>query len=197
MGKSEPVELTYEILGEAGFKLEKSLVSDPTLSQLRDEAARIAKTGRAGVRNALEISELVRAQSERLFGLNVKASASILRCIIFDKTPDANWGVGWHQDLNIKIDEGIVPWHRLASVLTLRLHLDPTPETNGALKVKPGTQLFGPLTDAERADINISEQVLPCQAGDAILMSPLLLHSSAPSEKPGHRRVIHVDYLLD
>jgi Phytanoyl-CoA dioxygenase (PhyH) len=86
-----------------------------------------------------------------LFGsnyFNVKA-------IYFDKPPQLNWIVAWHQDLTIsvsdKIDiEGFTNWtlkqgqptvqpprEILENIYTIRIHLDDCDETNGALRVIP------------------------------------------------------------
>jgi hypothetical protein len=38
------------------------------------------------------------------------------------------------------------------------------------------------------------EELVEAGKGDAILMRPLLLHASSPSEEPTHRRVLHIEY---
>jgi hypothetical protein len=40
----------------------------------------------------------------------------------------------------------------------------------------------------------IEETVCCMQAGDALIMRPLLLHASSPAAKPQHRRVIHLEF---
>lgn len=83
----------------------------------------------------------------------------------------------------------------MARVLTLRLHLDTTTAENGALKVLPGSHLQGPLSDQQRRDLDIEPVTVEAEAGQVLIMSPLLVHSSSPSANPSHRRVIHVEYL--
>src|SRR5439155_13388597 len=66
----------------------------------------------AGVRNLLQKSALVRefAFSERLGRLlqsRMDRPAFPVRALFFDKTPAANWRVGWHQDLTIPVAERI------------------------------------------------------------------------------------------
>ena len=137
-----------------------------------------------------------------------------VRAILFDKTPDANWKVAWHQDLTIAVQEkhdlldhgpwslkdGVVhvqpPMPLLESMITLRLHLDDTPADNGALKVLPGSHRHGRLDAKAIAALrnSTSEHVCEARAGDILLMKPLILHASSASSNPGHRRVVHVEY---
>jgi hypothetical protein len=39
------------------------------------------------------------------------------------------------------------------------------------------------------------EVVCAVGVGGALLMRPLLLHASSPSRVPGHRRVVHLDFV--
>jgi hypothetical protein len=73
---------------------------------------------------ALAESPAVRALVEPVLG----ASAFPVRGILFDKTPDANWKVAWHQDLAIAVRErrdtpGFGPWSEKAGVT----HVQPPP----------------------------------------------------------------------
>lgn len=90
-------------------------------------------------------------------------SARPVRAILFDKTPSANWSLAWHQDRVIAVRErvdveGFRPWTRkhgalhvappfeiLAGMLTIRIHLDATPETNAPLLIAPGSHLLGKI----------------------------------------------------
>ena len=92
-----------------------------------------------------------------------------VRSILFDKTESENWPVLWHQDLTIAVAEErripkYDPWsHKdgtphvrppvslLQNMATIRLHLDETSATNGALRVIPGSHRNGRIdTDALR-----------------------------------------------
>lgn len=137
-----------------------------------------------------------------------------VRSIFFDKTPETNWLVPWHQDLSIaakpRIDvPGYGPWsikdgvphvqppiQILETMVTVRLHLDDCNESNGALRVVPGSHLFGRLDAAGIAKVRSNQKEAFCsmQAGDALLMRPLLLHASSEAPAPLHRRVIHLEY---
>ena len=140
-----------------------------------------------------------------------------VRGILFDKTPEANWNVVWHQDLSIAVRErrdveGFGPWsekagvvhvqppaHILERMLTVRLHLDDCAETNGPLLVLPGSHLGGRLTAPEIQHQRTQMVSVPCPvpSGGALLMRPLLLHASSASQSPRHRRVIHLEYAAE
>jgi ectoine hydroxylase-related dioxygenase (phytanoyl-CoA dioxygenase family) len=136
-----------------------------------------------------------------------------VRAILFDKNAAANWLVPWHQDLSIAVRErrdvpGFGPWSTKAGVvhvqppidvlnrmLTIRLHLDDCPETNGPLKVVPGTHRTM-LTPDELAAVATNGPNVACvvRAGGAVLMRPLLVHASSPASELRHRRVVHIEY---
>lgn len=162
---------------------------------------------------ALAESPAVRALVEPLLG----PGCFPVRGILFDKTPDANWNVVWHQDLSIAVREkrdvpGFGPWSEKAGVvhvqppaailermLTVRLHIDDCDETNGPLQVLPGTHRSGRLSadEVQQNRREINAVVCPVPAGGALLMRPLLLHASSASLSPCHRRVIHLEYAAD
>jgi ectoine hydroxylase-related dioxygenase (phytanoyl-CoA dioxygenase family) len=149
-----------------------------------------------------------------LVGAALGAMARPVRSIFFDKTPTANWLVPWHQDLTIatkrRVDlPGYGPWSRksgiphvqppveiLEAMATVRLHLDDCDESNGALRVIPGSHLHGRLSAIQIADLRARQPEVLCSAtaGEALLMRPLLLHSSGEAFAPSHRRVIHLEY---
>jgi ectoine hydroxylase-related dioxygenase (phytanoyl-CoA dioxygenase family) len=174
---------------------------------------------RAGIRNILDRSPYIKklAQSREIHDLVepiLGDRARVVRGIFFDKQPNANWKVPWHQDVTIAVKNRLDvtdyhPWSVKAGIhhvqpptailnqmLTVRIHLDKTDESNGALKVIPGSHSQGKLTDVE---INFWKQTSPCIAcnlepGGILLMRPLLLHASSMATIPTHRRVIHLEY---
>lgn len=174
------------------------------------------------IRNLLEVvpdvaalarSAEVRALVEPVLG----ADAFAVRGILFDKTPDANWMVAWHQDLTIAVRErreveGFGPWSEKAGIVhvqppaavlehmvTVRLHLDPCGPENGPVQVIPGSHRAGRLSaDDVRRWRAEHDAVATCiEAGGVLLMRPLLLHASSPSTAPAHRRVIHLEFAAD
>lgn len=137
-----------------------------------------------------------------------------VRGILFDKIPGANWLVPWHQDVTIAVQkrveaDGFGPWSMKAGVphvqppaeilenmLSVRLHLDSCDETNGALRVVPGSQKLSRIPEGSIPEFRerLGEHLCVVGRGGALLMRPLLLHASSPSESPSHRRVIHIDF---
>jgi ectoine hydroxylase-related dioxygenase (phytanoyl-CoA dioxygenase family) len=127
------------------------------------------------IRNLLDVVPAVAelATSDKLIRLVQSALGSHVfpvRGILFDKTPDANWLVPWHQDLTISVKQrldiaGYGPWTIKAGVhhvqppveildgmLSVRVHLDDCYERNGPLRVLPSTHRSGRLA-AERCDL--------------------------------------------
>lgn len=159
---------------------------------------------------ALANSPAVRALVEPVLG----AGCFAVRGVLFDKTPAAPWKVAWHQDLTIAVRErveaeGFGPWSIKAGVpnvqpparvlegmLAIRLHLDDCGGANGPLRVLPGSHLSGRLGAGEiarwREELTPVTCVVPC--GGAVLMRPLLLHSSPAPLEPRRRRVVHLEF---
>jgi hypothetical protein len=137
-----------------------------------------------------------------------------IRALFFDKTSDANWFVPWHQDLMVAVAlqkdvEGFEAWctkegtihvqpplEILEDIVTIRLHLDDCAADNGALRVIPGSHSRGKLRAAEITRIVKGEHTVICEVskGGALLMRPLLLHSSTTVQEPTHRRVLDIQY---
>ena len=137
----------------------------------------------------------------------------LTKAIFFDKTPEANWYVTWHQDVIINVKEkietnGFTGWTKksgihgvcppeeiLRDTITIRIHLDDTDEANGALKVVPGSH-NKKLSDEE---INLITQngipyICDVAACGIQIMKPLLLHSSSKATSQKHRRIIHLEF---
>lgn len=203
-------------LAEDGYKIHRAVFSVEEIQALRIEADRVAgEAGSACVRNLNSRSELFRelSNSNKLREIFPTASLATVRSLLFDKTPQENWPVAWHQDLTIATKaeiscEGYGPWSvkdgvthahaptgLLQQMVTARIHLDSTHEENGALMVVPASHLLGKIPAASIPDlIEGSAVTCVCEPGDVLLMSPLLLHSSHRSTKPNRRRILHFEY---
>ena len=157
------------------------------------------------MRNLLELPEIsslaksapVRELSEAVLG----ERAFAVRGILFDKIPEANWKVPWHQDVTIAVRakedvEGFGPWSTKAGILhvqppaqvlermiSIRLHLDACDESNGALHVIPRSHRAGRIAEVEIPSILARSNARACVVGrgGALLMRPLLLHASLTS----------------
>lgn len=141
-----------------------------------------------------------------------------VRAVLFDKTPDANWIVAWHQDRTITVRErievdGFSPWSTkdgllhvappiavLEGMATLRLHLDDCDDDNAPLRIALGSHRLGYVPAAEasaRAEV-LSAFVCHAQAGDVWAYSTPILHMSERSRSgERRRRVLQIDYATD
>jgi len=135
----------------------------------------------------------------------------LVKSIYFVKPADSNWFVPFHQDLSIAVDrkeqlEGYGPWTSResgiavqppASLLednfTVRIHLDETDESNGALRVVPGSHRKGVYRPETVDWESESEALCPVEAGGLMIMRPLLLHASGRNRSNKKRRVIHLE----
>ena len=172
-----------------------------------------------GIRNLLNVVPFTRdlannSACRSLVKPILGSAARVVRGIYFDKNRDANWKVAWHQDMTIAVRErvdveGYGPWsikagiHHvqppvsvLENMLTLRIHLDEADESNGALRVFPGSHKLGRLEPREIDHWKEQQKPITCvvRSGGAMLMRPLLLHSSSVAVNPNHRRVLHFEY---
>ena len=181
------------------------------------------RSGRVfGARNLFQKIPSLRsvAEHEPLISLVKKLigdAARPVRCLFFDKNSMANWSVVWHQDLTIAVRrrrpvEGFGPWSLKAGVphvqpplsilekmLTLRIHLDKTDGSNGALRVISGSHRLGRLNPQMIEQLTAAKTPRMCavDGGGVLLMRPLLLHSSRSCRTPVHRRVLHIEFSAD
>jgi hypothetical protein len=202
-------------VAEDGFAIVSDVLNKAEREQLIEQLGPVSGAGRRGILEFAPIAKLSR--SERLLGLvrpHLSAQPRPVRGIYFDKTADTNWLVTWHQDLTIAVREkidvaGFGPWSNkdgvphvqpsvslLEQMLTVRLHLDDCNESNGALRVVPGSHRSGRLSAEATQRLRTQQLATVCSvvAGDALLMRPLLLHSSSRSQTSGRRRVVHIEY---
>jgi len=198
-----------------GFTLISDVLSAEECVRLAHELGTPPSAGRRGLLLHPAIQQL--AGSERILTLlrpYMAAEPFPVRGIYFDKSADTNWLVSWHQDLTICVKErreipGFGPWSMkeglphvqppvqvLENMLTVRLHLDDADETNGALRVIPGSHQLGRLSSSEiQRRVDTGKDVMcTAQEGTALLMKPLILHASSRSTSTRHRRVIHLEY---
>jgi ectoine hydroxylase-related dioxygenase (phytanoyl-CoA dioxygenase family) len=174
--------------------------------------------GAAGARNILAESDAVRALARApgvraLAECILGAECFVVRGILFDKTPAANWKVIWHQDLSIAVRErrdapgfgawsekaGVVhvqpPATLLARMLAVRVHLDDCTEHNGSVRVLAGSHRSGRLTTDAIEQWKATTEPVTCviARGGLLAFRPLLLHASSPARVPAHRRVVHFE----
>lgn len=198
-----------------GFALVRDLIDISARDTVLSALGPISSAGKRGLLAVPAVAEFARSkQILALIRPHLPAEPVPVRAIYFDKSPDTNWFVGWHQDLTIALrDRAEVPGFSLWTVkdgiphaqppveclecmLTLRLHLDDADADNGALRVLPGTHHFGILLSQRIDELVASQPEVLCAAaaGDALLMRPLLLHASSRSKSARLRRVLHIEY---
>jgi hypothetical protein len=162
-----------------------------------------------GMRNLLrlwpDVPTLLTGISDELRAV-LGPDAAVVRGLYFDKPPGHSWALPWHRDYTIAVKEhrpsalfakptvkaGVphleAPESLLARMLTVRIHLDAMTDDNGPLRVVPGShRTSGELTE--------DAVTLHCDAGDVLLIRPLVLHASGHT-RPGtdrHRRLIHLE----
>jgi ectoine hydroxylase-related dioxygenase (phytanoyl-CoA dioxygenase family) len=175
---------------------------------------------RGGLRHVLrdvpEVRDLAASPGMRAIAdAAVGPDAFAVRGILFNKSPDANWKVIWHQDLTIGVREkrdvpGFGPWsdkdgaphvqppqELLGEMVAVRMHLDDCTPENGPVRVLPGSHRAGRLS---AADIDVwkargGEVECTVRAGGVLAFHSLLLHASSPAREPRHRRVVHIEYV--
>ena len=207
-----------EIVAENGFSVIDSFVSDNVVETLLSAVTNELGSDRAGTRQLHQrvpaIGTFLRSPALVTLIQKLLPGGFAVRSIFFDKTPETNWRVAWHQDLSICVNErhdaaGFSAWSMKESIhhvrpptgilermLTVRLHLDDCDEENGPLRVIPGSHRKGRLSSEEIAAWRNKGPIETCVVprGGAVIMKPLLLHSSSPATNPSHRRVLHIEF---
>jgi hypothetical protein len=142
----------------------------PAIEQALSEAARAAPGVRLHGNPALA-ALLEAGAAARIASVHLRAPARPVRAVLFDKTPDLNWSLDWHQDRTIVVRArrdvlGFGPWTTkqglqhvappmtvLDGMATLRLHLDDVPADNAPLLIAPGSHLMGSIAEADVPDV--------------------------------------------
>lgn len=175
------------------------------------------KRTKAGIRNLMS-NEFVRklASDPRLIGITESISGKPLvpfKATLFEKTGKANWLVALHQDTALPLETNFegdgwgpssvkedvtfvhAPTWAVSKILALRIHLDASTNTNGSLRVIPGSHQKRLRNDNE-FEVWSKKEAVTCIAdkGSVIAMSPLIVHASSKSSTDESRRVLHIEY---
>ena len=210
---------THEQIEQRGFFILSAAFLRHEMEKLTHDLEQSEmRRSKAGIRHALRhegIRDL--AAGPRLLNLAREIlghEAIPFRATLFDKSPQANWLVVWHQDTALPIRErhdalGWGPWSvkdgityahapasALCQVLALRVHLDESNVDNGPLRVLPGTHLKGVLTDNHMEELAGAIPPIDCVVpqGGVLAMRPLIVHASSKSHSQVPRRVVHIEY---
>jgi Phytanoyl-CoA dioxygenase (PhyH) len=157
-------------VAEHGFATIPAVLASHEIAALLQHLnnAHVRRT-RAGARHLMTDEKIAALANDprllTLAGEIFDGDAVPFRATLFDKSPDANWLVVWHQDTALplrhrgeiagwgpwSIKEGIhyahAPTHALERVVALRVHLDDSTVENGPLRVIPRTHKLGVLSD--------------------------------------------------
>lgn len=140
-----------------------------------------------------------------------------VRAVLFNKSAETNWSLGWHQDRTICVKErrdapGYGPWtvksglthvappfELLTRMVTLRAHLDDVPATNAPLLIAPGSHKYGRIAIDQVDEIVSRCGKTSClaKAGDVWLYATPILHASEAASAPTSRRVLQVDFAAE
>ena len=220
LAASERTELAAAI-DRDGWAVTPPVVPQLVVDRLIDDLEQLTGdlAGRGGARNllhespavrALATSAPVRAVAEAALGHHCFA----VRALLFDKTPEANWKVIWHQDLTIAVKArasvaGFGPWSEKAGVphvqpsieileqmIAVRVHLDDCGPDNGPVRVLAGSHRVGRLSASAIDHLREHAESVVCVAerGAILAFRPLIVHASSAATAPGHRRVIHLEF---
>ena len=216
-----------DLLEKHGFAIVPGVLSPADVDEMIEQIQTLLDAGpnrsAHALRHLADMAPAVRRVAESaavrgLVELVLGADALFLvRSLFFDKTPEANWKVAWHQDLTITVRQRIevpgftawsvkdgvnhvqAPVELLEQMLTVRLHLDECASTNGPLSVIPGSHKSGRLNARQITKWRERVQPVICLVprGGALLMRPLILHASSAATQPKHRRVVHLEFAAE
>jgi hypothetical protein len=205
------------LLDRNGAFIESGVVPQNAVALLREQFADVSgRPGTRGFNLTDDVADLI-GPAGRMGALArhvACAEVKPVRVLFFDKTPESNWAIPWHQDRAIAVEqradtEGYGPWSvkdgvvhveppvsLLEEMVTLRLFVDDCDEGNGPLQIATGSHRCGRLPAANVSALARQSGVFVCTglAGDVLVMRTLAVHSSRAASTPAHRRVLHVDY---
>ena len=206
-------ELTYAEHGAQRFRgLAESEVTriEAALSKFPAQRAGIRLYGVGALTQRLGAAGSIGGVAAAVIG----AKARPVRAILFNKTAETNWTLGWHQDRTIAVASrvempGFGPWTLksgilhvvppfdiLAGMVTLRIHLDPVSAGNAPLLIAPGSHRFGRVAeqDIDRVVARCGTALCEAERCDVWLYATAILHASEAAREPCGRRVLQVDY---
>lgn len=208
-----PAEPFSDVLDRDGACLIPTLCSDA----LCDELLAALEQGAAGAGSRCLLAHpAVRSMADHLrthpqLQPLMPAGAVAVQCSLFAKSPAINWSVAPHQDLSIPVaervddaacsgwssKEGMVftqpPASVLASLLAVRLQLDPDAAITGPLQVLRGSHRWGRLPLPAIGPLWARAEPMACVVprGGVVALRPLTIHSSSKAASDGLRRVLH------
>ena len=209
---------TYtEQLNQFGFSIVNNIFTENEINEILNYISNNNFEKKFGIRYFLkkheQLTSLIFTKPLKSIIQKISKKAFVVKSIYFDKPPNANWIVNWHQDLTINVTGSTLEtdyrkWRKtkdriavqppldiLEEIFTIRIHLDDCTVKNGALRVIPESHLEGIFENQQISEkIRQPEKVCEVKKGGILLMKPLLLHASKRVENHKNRRVIHIEF---
>ena len=214
-----------EIIERDGFTVLADALDKALLSELETTIGAVTsgdgvydRGGVYAIRNLLKLAPDVKSALRAPKVRDVVESvlgrdAMLVRGLYLDKTPRSNWAVSWHQDAAVTVKArgeatGFAAWSTkagvqhvmappgfLATMLTIRLHLDDCGENQGGLKAISASHQYGRLPlESIGQFTSVGEVTCSVPQGGLLAFRPLLIHASDAANEPGSRRVIQLEF---
>ncbi|MGJ8612015.1 MAG: phytanoyl-CoA dioxygenase family protein [Octadecabacter sp.] len=210
MATDQTLQEEFEQYGRVWLR---GAVSDADLALLDKATANSTNAGqRLGSSTALDA--VLSKDSSLLVSIQrLDPMAVPVRTVAFNKSESANWGVPWHQDRVISVHDKVDvkgyqnwtkksgTWHCeppktvLDGMLFVRVHLDDSTQSNGAMEIAVGSHAGGivPSARAEKTANTYPIEVCNAKRGDVLILKMLTLHCSKPATIQSGRRVLRID----
>lgn len=208
------MQVSSESFEDAGYAHVSAVLAMRTCEAI---ARRIRTTSiSGGTRNLLDkpwcVALVKRLRKHSGLSALIPLSHVAVQCTYLEKSASRNWAVSPHQDLSIPVakrveEAGLSGWSQkegslfvqppaelLQQLVAVRVHLEACTGQDGPLKVVPGSHRFGRLPESEVAAVRRAggEVICTAKAGEALVMRPLLVHSSSKALGSSRRRVLHL-----
>lgn len=206
-----------ENLQQLGYSILENIYIEEETNQILQFISDKELDKQFGVRyflmNNEELAPLIFTSKLKSLIQKISPNAFVVKSIYFDKPPNANWIVNWHQDITINVtgesdNPEYTKWRKtkkrtavrspsdiLEKMFTIRIHLDDCSEKNGALRIIPKSHLQGVIQMKNiTTAIKATEKICKVKKGGILLMKPMVLHSSKRVENEMNRRIIHIEF---
>src|SRR5262245_51026818 len=114
--ESSVLDLRSCTVAEHGFVIVSQAIDESTLSTLAAAVGECSGPGRRGLAALPDVAAWSRSDALReMLRPHFSQPPRLVRALLFNKSPDANWYVTWHQDLTIAVRKridvpGFGPW---------------------------------------------------------------------------------------
>lgn len=204
-------------LSKEGFEIKENIYTQPEVDAILNVLHQHGIAKKFGVREILisvpELSKFIFNKNLQKEISKIAKNAFLVKSIYFDKPPQTNWIVNWHQDLTINVNKQLdlpdyknwrtlkertvvqPPLAILENIFTIRIHLDNCEKENGALRVIKNSHNKG-VIDVRDGIEKFKSEALICEVkkGGILIMKPLILHSSKRTENNKKRRILHLEF---